>query len=237
MCPPGLIGDKCKTGILSLTWKFSKNQTSHSISTPPPPHHHQPRTDILSSPASPVPQPFFFPSFFFHALPPPPPFSSFSPSLYLSPSLSLCLPFSGLHFSLFLCFPLPPLPLFLSPSELLSLSIYLSIYVSISISPHSANAACWICSLHAIPAEFQNFFFFPFSNLPFSDIDECSTDQHNCDVPERGICNNTHGSFLCHCRHGYCGEDGRNCKGLFHVHNNILVRFILNKALFCFPQV
>ena len=47
----------------------------------------------------------------------------------------------------------------------------------------------------------------------FSDINECTTGQHNCDVSEGAICNNTHGSFLCHCRHGYCGEDGRLCKG------------------------
>ena len=53
-----------------------------------------------------------------------------------------------------------------------------------------------------------------FNSFP-SDIDECSRGQHNCDAPERGICNNTHGSFLCQCRHGYCGEDGRNCKGLW----------------------
>ena len=46
-----------------------------------------------------------------------------------------------------------------------------------------------------------------------SDIDECSTGQHNCDVPDRATCDNTRGSFLCHCRHGFCGEDGRVCKG------------------------
>ena len=44
-------------------------------------------------------------------------------------------------------------------------------------------------------------------------MDECSTGQHECDVPQRAICNNTHGSYMCHCRHGYCGEDGQNCKG------------------------
>ena len=47
----------------------------------------------------------------------------------------------------------------------------------------------------------------------YQDVDECSTGQHDCDIPERSICNNTHGSYLCHCRHGYCGEDGRHCKG------------------------
>ena len=47
-----------------------------------------------------------------------------------------------------------------------------------------------------------------------SDIDECSTGQHNCDVPDRATCDNTRGSFLCHCRHGYCGEDGQVCKGM-----------------------
>ena len=47
----------------------------------------------------------------------------------------------------------------------------------------------------------------------WQDVDECSTAQHACDVAERAICNNTHGSYLCHCRHGYCGEYGHHCKG------------------------
>ena len=55
-----------------------------------------------------------------------------------------------------------------------------------------------------------SFFIFHFI---YQDVDECSTGQHDCDVAERAICNNTHGSYLCHCRHGYCGEDGRHCKG------------------------
>ena len=66
-----------------------------------------------------------------------------------------------------------------------------------------------------------NFSTFPFAfsvYSHFSDIDECTTGQHNCDVPQRVICNNTHGSFLCHCRHGYCGEDGLHCKGKLYKH-------------------
>ena len=69
-------------------------------------------------------------------------------------------------------------------------------------------------SHHVTKASFvvQLVIFVVWSRL-LSDIDECTTEQHNCDVPERAICNNTHGSFLCHCRHGYCGEDGQHCKG------------------------
>ena len=56
------------------------------------------------------------------------------------------------------------------------------------------------------------------------DIDEFSNGQHDCDIAEKAVCNNTLGSYVCHCRHGYCGEDGKHCEG----DDNILI----NK-LFC----
>lgn len=45
-----------------------------------------------------------------------------------------------------------------------------------------------------------------------SDIDECSTDGHTCDVNAR--CQNTYGSYNCSCKKGYRG-DGRSCSGTF----------------------
>ena len=46
-----------------------------------------------------------------------------------------------------------------------------------------------------------------------SDFDECLNGQHDCDIAEKALCNNTLGSYVCHCRHGYCGEDGKHCEG------------------------
>ena len=44
----------------------------------------------------------------------------------------------------------------------------------------------------------------------FSDIDECSTNSHSCDV--NAVCSNTVGSYACACKAGYTG-DGRTCNG------------------------
>lgn len=47
-----------------------------------------------------------------------------------------------------------------------------------------------------------------FSSSP--DIDECSTDTHNCSQN----CNNTEGSYTCGCRNGYIlSSDSRTCNG------------------------
>ena len=43
-----------------------------------------------------------------------------------------------------------------------------------------------------------------------SDIDECSSNSHSCDV--NAVCNNTRGSYTCACKLGYSG-DGYNCTG------------------------
>jgi hypothetical protein len=46
------------------------------------------------------------------------------------------------------------------------------------------------------------------------DIDECSTNTHNCDI--NAICTDTNRSFICDCINGYTG-DGQSCQGLFHL--------------------
>ena len=43
-----------------------------------------------------------------------------------------------------------------------------------------------------------------------SDIDECSSNSHSCDV--NAVCNNTRGFYTCACKPGYSG-DGKNCTG------------------------
>ena len=46
-----------------------------------------------------------------------------------------------------------------------------------------------------------------------TDVDECSSEEHNTCDNEGAICTNTIGSFQCECRDGYTG-DGYNCTGL-----------------------
>ena len=51
---------------------------------------------------------------------------------------------------------------------------------------------------------FYLFFFF------FTDIDECTTEAHDCS--SNGICTNVDGSFQCVCEPGFTG-DGKTCSG------------------------
>ena len=52
------------------------------------------------------------------------------------------------------------------------------------------------------------FFFFFFFFV--TDIDECTTNEHNCDLA--ATCGNSIGSFDCTCNSGYSG-DGLTCLG------------------------
>ena len=48
------------------------------------------------------------------------------------------------------------------------------------------------------------------------DIDECSTDSHSCDDPQRAICTNNVGSFECQCKPGYTGSGFKNDCGIIY---------------------
>ena len=45
-----------------------------------------------------------------------------------------------------------------------------------------------------------------------TDIDECTTNAHDCHLD--ATCSNTDGSFTCSCNQGYSG-DGKQCDGMF----------------------
>lgn len=76
----------------------------------------------------------------------------------------------------------------------------------------------------------------------YTDIDECTTNFHSCDV--NAICQNTVGSYSCICKAGYIG-DGKKCNGNYRlfVHFHYLNQFKNNEKgnsavhqnLFVFP--
>ena len=67
-----------------------------------------------------------------------------------------------------------------------------------------------------IPLLVEKLLFFYFDPL-ILDIDECSSNSHNCD--SNAVCNNTRGSHTCACKAGYLG-DGTNCIGRLILLNN-----------------
>ena len=67
------------------------------------------------------------------------------------------------------------------------------------------------CGISNICVElFTCFILILFNNPLLSDINECTTIAHNCDV--NAFCNNTDGSHNCTCSSGYAGN-GTSCRG------------------------
>ena len=62
-----------------------------------------------------------------------------------------------------------------------------------------------------------------------SDIDECATDDHTCDV--NADCSNTNGSFTCSCISGYSG-DGMTCSGWFNCSCDHNISYIVHTCMF-----
>ena len=58
---------------------------------------------------------------------------------------------------------------------------------------------------------------FKFVGFLFLDIDECSTNSHNCDA--KAVCNNTEGGYNCSCKDGFAGN-GENCTGNYPLYSN-----------------
>ena len=55
-----------------------------------------------------------------------------------------------------------------------------------------------------------------------SDIDECITGQHDCNV--HAMCNNTPGKYECNCRGGYFGNETL-CIGEFSAYHTVAPKF------------
>lgn len=51
-----------------------------------------------------------------------------------------------------------------------------------------------------------------------ADIDECETEEHNCD-DANATCINNIGSFTCTCKPGYSLADGVKCRGKYSAEN------------------
>ena len=57
------------------------------------------------------------------------------------------------------------------------------------------------------------------------DIDECSSDKHNCDVTSRATCTNTPGNFTCACLSDYEGDGtSGSCIGRSSLHGVLLIK-------------
>lgn len=72
-------------------------------------------------------------------------------------------------------------------------------------SQNSSFLYCWF--------DISFIFFF---NIIFADLEECTTNTHNCDV--NADCANTVGSYSCKCKAGYTGN-GHTCNGKKQTNN------------------
>ena len=86
-------------------------------------------------------------------------------------------------------------------------------------SSHTYSVYCNFClgyvisfsnQANAIKKRSEQQLIFFFFNIIFADLEECTTNTHNCDV--NADCVNTVGSYSCNCRAGYTG-DGQTCNG------------------------
>ena len=62
------------------------------------------------------------------------------------------------------------------------------------------------------PCQFLGGWTLIFGSIFLSDVDECSSNAHNCSPDAE--CTNQKGTFLCTCKRGYNGN-GHNCSGKF----------------------
>ena len=67
-------------------------------------------------------------------------------------------------------------------------------------------------------------------HFSFSDIDECATGEHTCDL--NADCSNINGSFTCSCISGYSG-DGMTCSGQIIFSNYVSCYFSIIMCVNC----
>ena len=65
------------------------------------------------------------------------------------------------------------------------------------------------------------------TNVSLLDIDECLTNAHSCDDPQRAICTNNNGSFSCQCKPGYTGSGFKNDCGIIIIIRSCILSLIL----------